>query len=233
MCERILYLNGAFAPYIRVPGRIVRMNMHRLPARTPFEEAAFAEPLACVLHAERRVPRAAGDRLAVVGCGPMGLLFIGALRLRRGRAVRILALDHHADRLAAARTFGADETINAARRRVSAKVDVAIEAVGTVEAHEEALGLVGRAGTLVSFGGVAPGSRLGVDIGRMHYEEISILPVYHHTPEDYREAVGCIVRREIPVGRLITGRLPLSRLAEALDSISAREGLRTIIDPRA
>lgn len=234
MCERLLYVNGAFASYIRLPSRIVQANLYELAPEIPFEEAALSEPLACVVHAVRRILIHPGDTVAVIGCGPIGLLFIAFLKSQYGGRIQILALDHHEDRLERAREFGADFTLDPRRAGPPlGRVNVAIEAVGTVRAHEEALGLLGRGGVLVSFGGIAPGTRMSVDIGRMHYEELQILPIYHHTPANFARAVELIARREIPVGRLITARLPLHELPKALEMVAKRKGLRTIIDPWA
>ncbi|HWR20664.1 MAG TPA: zinc-binding dehydrogenase [Verrucomicrobiae bacterium] len=238
MCERLLYNNGAFAPYIRIPGRIAEVNLYELPPQIPFEEAALAEPLACVMHAIRRVQVSDGDRVVVVGAGPIGLMFISALRNRYGQAIRLLSLDHHDDRLALARSFGADEALNTAGGPLMAGVreafgaeraDVVIEAVGSTQAHQEAFELVGRGGTLVPFGGVAEGDLLSLDLHRLHYEEIRIVPIYHHTPGDFASAVHAIVRREVPVARLITARLPLMELPRALEMVQERTTLRTIL----
>lgn len=238
MCERLLYNNGAFAPYIRIPGRIAEVNLHELPTQVPFEEAALAEPLACVMHAIRRVQVSDGDRVVVVGAGPIGLMFISAFRNRYGQAIRLLSLDHHDDRLALARSFGADEALNTAGGPLMAGVreafgaeraDVVIEAVGSTQAHQEAFELVGRGGTLVPFGGVAEGDLLSLDLHRLHYEEIRIVPIYHHTPGDFASAVHAIVRREVPVARLITARLPLMELPRALEMVQERTTLRTIL----
>lgn len=240
MCERILYNNGAFAPYIRVPGRIVSVNLHEVPPEIPFEEAALAEPLACVMHAIRRVHLCDGDVVAIVGAGPIGLMFVSALRDRYGRTIRILCLDHHDDRLAMAETFGADAVLNTARGLVGVglkealgvdQADVVVEAVGSKQAHEEAFELLGRGGTLVSFGGVARGTVLPLDLHRLHYEEIQIVSIYHHTPIDFARAVQAIVRREVPVSRLITARLPLAELPRALEMVRDRTTLRTILLP--
>lgn len=240
MCGRILYNNGAFASYIRIPAQIVSVNVHELPADVPFEEAALAEPLACVMHAIRRVPLCDGDLVAVVGAGPIGLMFVSALRGRYGHKIRILCLDHHDDRLAVATTFGADAVLNTAGGQVKVRLkaalgvewaDVAVEAVGTQQAHQEAFELLGRGGTLVSFGGVAQGTVFSLDLHRLHYEEIQIIPVYHHTPIDFERAVQAIVRREVPVGRLITARLPLGELPRALEMVQERTTLRTILLP--
>ncbi|HEY7678453.1 MAG TPA: zinc-binding dehydrogenase [Candidatus Methylomirabilis sp.] len=240
LCERLQYNNGAFAAFIRVPARLVRANLHAVPDGVALEHAALAEPLACVLHGARRLPLAPGDRVAVLGAGPIGLLFVAALRDAHGPRLRLAALDHHDDRLALARELGADLALNTAAegpaRHLKAAwgdegVDVAVEAVGTVGAHREALALLRRGGTLVSFGGVAPGEELAVDIGRMHYEELAFLPVYHHTPRDVTAAVAAIAAGRIPVGRLITHRIPLKELSRALTLIAHRQCLRPVLIP--
>lgn len=240
MCERLLYNNGAFAHYIRIPGRIASVNLHELPPELPFEEAALAEPLACVMHAIRRVHLCDGDLVAIVGAGPIGLMFVSALRGRYGRAIRIVSLDHHEDRLAMAGVFGADAMVNTDGGRIAVRMnealgvrraEVVVEAVGSQQAHQEAFELLGRGGTLVSFGGVPQGTLFPLDLHRLHYEEIQIVPIYHHTPADFARAVRAIVDREVPVNRLITARLPLMELGRALEMVQERTTLRTILFP--
>jgi L-iditol 2-dehydrogenase len=240
LCQRVQYTNGAFAAYLRLPARLVRGNLHPVPEGTPLEHAALSEPLACALHAARRAPLTPGDRAVVLGAGPMGLLLLAALRDRHGGHISLAALDHHDHRLAQARAFGADVALNTAAEPAAvalrqawgeAGADLAVEAVGTVAAHREALSLLRPGGTLVSFGGVAPGEELAVDIGRVHYDELGILPIYHHTPRDFAAALDVIAAGRIPVGRLITHRLPMKDLAGALDLIARRQGLRPILVP--
>jgi L-iditol 2-dehydrogenase len=242
LCERLQYTNGAFATYLRIPARLVRGNLHAVPEDTALEEAALAEPLACAIHGARRAPVTPGDRVAVLGAGPIGLLLLAAFRDRHGDSVRLAALDHHEDRLILARRFGADLVLNTSAQGAAATarfretwgdagVDVAVEAVGTLAAHREAFSLLRRGGTLVSFGGVAPGEMLPVDIGRVHYEELAVLPVYHHTPRDFAAALAAIAGHRIPVGELITHRLPMQELPRALTMIGNRQGLRPILTP--
>lgn len=240
MCENIQYNNGAFAPYILVPSRLARINLHEIPADVPAERVVLTEPLACVIHAVRRVPIHPLDAVVVLGAGPMGLLWVNTLRRRYGPDLIIVSLDHQDDRLALARAMGAGHGLNScggnARELLRAAIgrpdaDVVIESVGSLGTHQEALSLVGRGGTLVSFGGVAPGQILPVDLGRLHYEEISILPIYHHTPPDVAEAVRQLAAGQVPVERLITARLPLSELRRALEMVGDRTTLRTILIP--
>jgi len=240
MCETIQYLNGAFAPFILVPARLARTNLHPIAPEVPAERMVFTEPYSCVVQAVRRIPVAAGDSVAVVGAGPMGLLLVSALRRRHGPELPIVSLDHLDQRLRVAEAMGATAALNS-RGRDSRELlraalgrpdaDVVIEVIGSVETHREALGLVGRGGCLVSFGGVAPGQILPVDIGHLHYHEIALLPIYHHTPRDVAEAVRQLAAGEVPVERLVTGRLPLAEIRTALQSVADRATLRTLLFP--
>jgi L-iditol 2-dehydrogenase len=240
LCEAIQYNNGAFAPYILVPARLVRGNMHEVPGGVPLERVVFTEPYACVLHAVRRIPLAPDDVAVVLGAGPMGLFMVSALRRHHGPGLTVVALDRLEGRLAVAQAMGATHALNtsdcpsaeALRQAIGrATADVVIEVIGSVETHREALALVGRGGMLVSFGGVAPGQTLPVDLGHLHYEEIGILPIYHHTPRDIAAAVQRLAAGDVPVERLVTGRLPLSRLADALRMIADKTTLRTLLLP--
>jgi L-iditol 2-dehydrogenase len=240
MCETIEYLNGAFAPYILAPSRLARVNLHAVPEGIPLEQVVFTEPYACAVQAARRIPVQPGDVVVVFGAGPMGLFMLNALRRRYGKECVIVSLDRLESRLAIARKMGASHTVNttdcSSREALKAAIgrpnaDVVIEVIGAVETHREALSLVGRGGTLVSFGGVAPGQMLPVDLGHLHYQEIAILPIYHHTPEDVAESVRQLVAGEVPVQHLITARLPMSELKTALQMVADRMMLRTILLP--
>ncbi len=240
MCETIQYLNGAFAPFILVPARLAKTNLHPVPAEVPLEHMVFTEPYACAVQATRRIPVGPEDTVVIVGAGPMGLFLVNALRRRHGQDLTIVSLDHLDNRLAVARTLGATHALNTrgrdSREALRAAIgrpdaDVVIEVIGAVETHREALGLVGRGGSLVSFGGVAPGQILPVDIGHLHYQEIAILPIYHHTPQDVAEAVRQLAAGLVPVEHLITGRLPLAEIRTALQLVADRATLRTLLFP--
>ena len=193
-----------------------------------------------MLHAVRRIPVAPGDVVVVLGAGPMGLFMVSALRGRHRPNLGVAAMDRLEHRLVVAREMGAIHALNTsecpaaeALRQATGRptADVVIEVIGSVGTHREALSLVGRGGTLVSFGGVAPGQSLPVDVGHLHYEEIGILPIYHHTPRDIAEAVQRLAAGEVPVERLITARLPMEQLATALGMVAEKTTLRTLLFP--
>ncbi len=78
LCEDLLFNNGAYAEYIKVPRRIVDLNMLAIPPHISFGEAAMVEPLACVLRGLHEAGVEIGDTVAVIGGGPIGLMFVHA-----------------------------------------------------------------------------------------------------------------------------------------------------------
>src|ERR1700680_694652 len=102
LCEDLLFNNGAYAEYIRIPGRIVRQNMLEIPDSISFSDAALVEPLACVLRGIHETGIHSGDTVVVIGCGPIGLKFI---RILSGRGARVIALGKRPNQSRAAERF--------------------------------------------------------------------------------------------------------------------------------
>jgi L-iditol 2-dehydrogenase len=111
LCEDLLFNNGAYAEYIRIPGRIVRQNMLEIPDNVSFVDAAMAEPLACVLRGIHETGINPGDTAVVIGCGPIGLKFI---RILSGRQVRVIAIGKRKSQMRAAERLGAVAAFDAA-----------------------------------------------------------------------------------------------------------------------
>ena len=92
LCQDLLFNNGAYAQYMRIPARIVEKNTLHVPANVPLEHAALAEPLACVIRGLEESGARAGDTMVVIGAGPIGLMFVHARKFdrrsrdRRGKA---------------------------------------------------------------------------------------------------------------------------------------------------
>src|SRR5580698_2735649 len=104
LCEDLLFNNGAYAEFIRIPGRIVRQNMLVIPEHVSFQDAAMVEPLACVLRGIHETNIQPGDTTVVIGCGPIGLKFI---RVLSNRGVKVIALGKRSNQIRAAEQFGA------------------------------------------------------------------------------------------------------------------------------
>src|ERR1700685_987633 len=109
LCEDLLFNNGAYAEYLRIPGRIVMENMLEVPHSVDDGSAALVEPLACVLRGIHEMEVRTGDTAVVIGCGPIGLKYV---RMLSRRGLRVIALARRAAPLELARRLGASATIN-------------------------------------------------------------------------------------------------------------------------
>ena len=108
LCEDLLFNNGAYAEYIKIPRRIVETNMLAMPDDVSFEEAAMTEPLACVLRGLHETGVEIGDTVAVIGAGPLGLMFVQVAKLTGCKVIAVVKRD---SQVAAAKRIGADEVV--------------------------------------------------------------------------------------------------------------------------
>lgn len=192
LCENILFNNGAYAEYMRIPARIVEKNTLRIPSDIPFEYAALTEPLACVVYGFNQTNPRPGETMAVIGAGPIGLMFIHVAQLS---GLRVIAVVKRDDQVAAARRFGAAEvvqiadnpqhTVTAVRTLTpnSRGADIVIEAVATPATWEQSVAMVRNGGTVNLFGGPPKGTVVTYDTNRLHYGDITLKASFHHTPE--------------------------------------------------
>ncbi len=232
LCERLLFNNGAYAEFIRIPGPIVRQNLLEIPAHLDFSDAALIEPLACVLRGVEETGIRAGDTAAVIGMGPVGMMFT---RLAKLKGARVIAVVKRQARVEAAKRIGADDAIDVTqvedpvaevRKRTEGGhgVDVAFEAVGTPETWEWAVNMAGRGATVNFFGGCPSGSVVRLDTKLLHYSEITLKASFHHTPAYIRKALDTVSRGDIRGSDFITGTARLSHLPELLRRMVDRNG---------
>lgn len=244
LCEDLLFNNGAYAEFLRVPARIVEKNTLLVPEDVPLEHAALTEPLACVLRGLEESGAKAGDTMIVVGAGPIGLMFLHAAALAE---VHVIAVVKHEEQAAAARMLGTDQVIllretneegndrsrpstladltapatdivEAARSLTPEcrGADVVIEAVATPATWQYAVGMVRKGGVVNFFGGPAAGSVVELDTNRLHYGDITLKASFHHTPETCRSAFHLIASKRFRAGDFITSRASLEQVGQVL-----------------
>jgi L-iditol 2-dehydrogenase len=239
LCEDLLFLNGAYAQYIRVPARIVNINMFEIPDGVSFADAAMTEPLACVVHGIDVCDIRLSDTVVINGSGAIGLMLC---RLAALRGARVIVCDNYAHRLEIARRFGAAATVQVTdgMDQVAAVkaltdggrgADIAIEAVGIPSLWEKTVAMTCHGGLAVMFGGCPQGTTMCVDTANLHYGEVTIKGVFHHTPRYVKDAVELIAHERIDMDALISETLPLSRLPDAIDGMSNRAGLKFALVP--
>jgi L-iditol 2-dehydrogenase len=199
LCENLRpFLNGAYAEYLLVPARIAGRNLLPVPPALAPQVAALVEPLACCLHGVERAGIEAGQTVAVVGPGPIGLMLCAAAK---DLGARVVSVGGRRARQELATAFGA--TPGDGRG-----ADVVIEAAGTEEAWQDAVGLVRPGGTVVFFGG----REVAIDTFRLHYEELTLRGAFHHTPRTVRAALAFLASGAYPWDRLVTHRVGLEQV---------------------
>ena len=240
LCENLLFNNGAYAEYIKIPRRIVESNTLTIPPSVSFVEAAMVEPLACVLRGLHETGVEIGDTVTVIGGGPIGLMFVQAARLTGANVISVVK---HDEQVNAARRMGAGDVVQITRAEdpVAAVraftpsrrgADVVIEAVGRPQAWEWAVEMVRKGGNVNFFGGCAAGTRVQLDTNRLHYSEVTLKATFHHTPETVRKAFALIAEKKIRGADYITGEAPLSKLQQVLQHMLKRTGeIKTAIIP--
>jgi L-iditol 2-dehydrogenase len=218
--EPLELLNGAYAEYLLVPERIARVNLLPVPAGLAPEVAAMVEPLACCLRGVDRAEVEAGDRVAIVGAGSIGLMLAACVSDAGGRAEIV---GGRAERRALAPLFGAEPGDGKG-------ADIVVEAAGTDEAWQRAVELVRPGGCVVFFGGRERGTSLSVDTYRLHYEELTLRGAFHHTPRHVRAALAFLGSGAFPWERLVTHRVGLEGVA-ALFADPPRDLLKAAVIP--
>lgn len=238
LCENLEFLNGAYAEYINVPERIVDKNLIKIDDNLSFEKAAFCEPLSNVVHGIDKTDIKPGDTVGIVGIGTIGLMFC---KLAKLKGARVIAAGRNPLKLKLAKEFGnADEVIDLTKYKNPDKIflslteenkglDVAIECVGLPEIWERMFNIVRKGGTVNLFGGCKAGTTINIDTRRLHYDELKVIGVFHHTPEYFRQAYELIASGKIDVEKLITHVMPLSQTEQALEAVASGSAIKVLL----
>jgi L-iditol 2-dehydrogenase len=240
LCDDLMFNNGAYAEFIRIPARIVAKNTLRIPEHVPLEHAALTEPLACAVHGFEDSRPHPNDTVAVIGGGPLGLMILHVAALA---GCKVIAIVKHDGQAQAARQLGAAHVVQAPtiRRAILETrdltprrqgVDIAIEAVGVPETWQEALELVRKGGTVNFFGGCAVGTHVSLDTNRIHYSDITMRATFHHTPAICRQALELIASGRFQADTFITGHAHLYELNRVFEKLMNRGSeIKTAIVP--
>ena len=240
LCEDLLFNNGAYAEYIRIPDRIVRRNMYVLEDGVGYQDAALAEPLACVMRGLEESGVRPGDNVVIIGLGPIGMMFVRLAKTMY--KARVIAVGRRQQQLDRAARMGADELIlnhdgadavSAVKHMTHGRgADVVIEAVGLPELWQLGVHMLRRGGVINFFGGCASGTEVGLDTNLLHYSELTCKASFHHTPALMRKALEAVTRRYITAKDFVNGVEPLTNLLEVMQHLMSHNGhLKTAIIP--
>lgn len=220
----------AYAEFLVAP----QHKLYRLPEAVSFEQAALVDTLTVGLHAQHRSPLGIGDRVVVIGAGPIGL---GQLMLAKAGGADVIISDVVGSSLRIAEQVGADAVVNSETEDLVARVmdftgglgaDVAFECAGGPAMPvtlPQATAAVRRGGTVVVVGGFDPGEvAIGLEWERIQKSEITLVPSASFASWDIRPEQGMVVdllaKGKLGVDRMITHRFPLDRINEAFETAS-------------
>ncbi len=254
LCQNLLFNNGTFAEYLKIPAAIVQHNLLPIPDGIPYALASMTEPLACVLHGAARANVKPGDRVVVIGDGAIGLMFVAALASGKGDWLpatpypltptpftEVFLFGGNDQRLQIGEKLGAVKSFNYKQLDdIPALVkeltdgwgaDVVIEATGVPSVWEMAIACARPGATVNLFGGCPRDTKISVDTEQLHYSELTLKGVFHNTPKYVRAALNLLTSRELPFELLISGEQPLSQLGQVFEDMKQRKVIKVAMVP--
>jgi len=233
-------LAGGYAEYLLVPERGVRYGVvNTIEETVSFEEAALAETLACCIRAQKTSRVSAGDTVAIIGGGPVGI--IHCRLAKANNASKVVLVERETKRLEHVNLDSIDTIIDPQKSNVETEIlsltegngaDVVIVACSSAQAQEQSLSLAGKGGRINFFGGLPPDqSKISIDSNLIHYREISLQGSHGSTPSDNRKALNMLARGLLRLDDLVSHRFPLDSIREAFLFAESRKGMHVAILP--
>ena len=240
-CEPISMVHdGAFASRMAVPPlALAGGNVIKVPRNVPDEYAALSEPMSCAINAQELAGLKAGDRVVIVGGGPLGA--IHAELARAAGAARVMVVQRSEPRLSLLRKLRGVTVIDGAHEDVKARVlaeteglgaDVVVICAPDRAAQEKSLDLARKGGAVSLFASLPKGeSAILLDSRTIHYGELRVVGCSDSRPEHVRKAVGLLAAGKVDAGALVTHRLPLSKLWDGIELMKRKESFKVVIVP--
>lgn len=222
-------VDGAMTRFVRVPARC----LHRVPAALAFEQAALTEPC-CVAYnaviANARIEP--GDRVLVLGPGPIGILCAAMARLA-GAEVALVGLERDRARLNIAKAYGCDVIVGDAtewaRARDGLGVDGVVDAAGVSAALKTALELVRPAGWISKVGwGPQP---LNFSLDPLVQKNITLQGSFSHNWPMWERVLALLASGRLDVRPITGGVWPLERWHEAFEKMHGGEIVKAVLRP--
>jgi len=225
------------ADYYVVPSYNVRRGaVLRLPDSLGYEEASFIEPLACCIRGLEQARARNASSALIYGAGPVGLMHLKLLRSYGVEKVGVADVSEY--RLSLAAGMGADLTFDPAAaperreealRGFGAGPELVIVATASMAALEEAVRVVGRAGTVLLFGAPKKGATARLETARLFLNGTRLVTSYAAYETETSEAMKLLAEKKIHVSDMITHRFPLERSEEAFAVASEQRCMKALI----
>lgn len=225
--------NGAFAQYVAIRAA----NVYRLDETIPFELGALSE-LTCVgIHAIDRIQMKLGDTVAVVGCGPLGLLMAILAKHSGAAQVFVTGLKQDRQRLDLAKKVGAysvmvdqvdpKQIIFESTNGVGA--DVVFETAGSSAGVIQSIDVVRKGGRISILGQGHESTQ--IQTAMLSFREIELVGTRAYTGKDWDKVSATLLNAAEDLNQVVTHRIPLAQAEEGIKRMKSREGLKIILEP--
>ena len=228
-------LDGGFAELVALPEESVKCGgVNRIPKGLNMIKATLAEPLACCINGQDACGLGSGDKVLIVGGGPIGLLHAMLARMRGAETV-ILA---EQDRKRADLAFNAkpdhvitDNLLNEVSSITDGRgVDVLLIAAPGVGVNMDLIGLLNSGGRLNIFSGMPKSkSTVPIDLNHIHYHEITITGAYGCRSDGCKRALEILGEDDFDCEWIFTERVSLTQIEEGLRYSLERDGLKVVV----
>jgi D-arabinitol dehydrogenase (NADP+) len=208
-------LPGGMEQFVAVPEKAV-FNIGSLP----FDQGAFVEPLSCVVHGVEKAKIALGDRVAILGAGPIGDLILQMVRLQG--ASHVTMLENNPGRAELAHKLGADVVVEKLEQLTPDYYDVAIDATGVIPLMNRTVEIVRKGGTVLLFGVPPMGTKLELEAFTIFEKGLTLVSSYTSVRNSF-QAINLLQTGQINVEPLISHRLSLDEVQEAFEMIERRD----------
>jgi len=208
--------DGSMRQFMAWPTR----RLHALPDQLSDDEGALLEPLGVAMHAYDLAHPRLAQTVAVIGCGPIGLMLIQLARL--AGATRVFAADPLPHRLDAAAKLGAETEVREA--------DLVFEVSGSPAAVEAAL-IAAKPGARVVLVGIPDGDTTTFTASHARRKGLTLV-MSRRMGEVYPRAIDLAARRLVDLPPLVSRAFPLAEVGAALATAAAREGLKVVVRPQ-
>jgi len=230
---------GSFAEYVLLNKTVINYGpVHIIPEGISYDEAALAEPLACVLNAVELTNIRLGDTVVIIGAGPIGCMIIPIAYM--SGAAKVIVIQRSRPRMEAAKKFNADAYICSSEEDAISRVleetgglgaDVIFTANPSPQSHADALKMAKNRARINLFGGLPAGSTVTLDTNIIHYKELFVMGAHGSLPRHHQQALDLIAARRPDIRPYISHRFPLDNIKEAFAAAEGHQGMRVVVKP--
>ncbi len=227
--------DGGMSEYMKLPANAL---VHRIPASIPVDDAAVIEPLSCAIHTVNRGDIQLDDVVVIAGAGTLGLLMVQVAHLKTPK--KLVVIDPVDERLALAKSFGADVVINPAKENALAVVhgltenygcDVYIETTGAPIGVTQGLDMIRKLGRFVEFS--VFGKETSADWSIIGDRKELDIRGAHLGPYCYPVAIDLLERGLVTSKGIVTNEYRLEEWDTAIKVANSLDSIKVLLKPAA